>query len=810
MNASRTVLTAALLLALGGPAVGAQTHYRTPPAAIEAALRAPALPVTLLSPHRDTLAIETPLRYPPVADLARPMLRLAGLRIDPSTNGIHHAPSATTLALERIADGRVVPVALPPDARITLLRFSPDGTRFAFANATRHGTELWLGTTANGRVHRVAALTINTVFPDAVAWLPDGSRLVVRAVDRSGPPPARGVATGPAVQETSGAAGQIVTYEDLLADATGEAQFTYYATSRLTIVDARSGNVERTGARGIYTSSVPSPNDGARVLVERLHAPYSYLFPYDRFPTAIEVLDLHGKRVATVVERPLADRVPADGVVTGPREAAWMPWSCPTEAWVEALDGGDPRTAASARDRLMLNLCGGMPEEVVRTPGRIVDVTWLHQTLRALVTTYDRTTRVRTTYVVDAGPMLFSGRRPYLRSPDAIPSRVMRPLFTLRDGDVYHDPGTPVTFTESNGETTIANQGDTIWLRGAGLGPDGRRPFLDRYDLAAGTTTRVFRSEVAPLETVLAPLDPGVAQLLTSRQSPADPPNLFVRTIATGALRQLTHVVDPQPMLRGIGRRVVSYKRADGVDLSFTLYTPPGWKEGTRLPTLVWAYPLEFIDRSTASQNTNSTQNFVTITGPSPLFLALAGYAVLDNASMPIVGDPATVNDTYVEQLTADAQAVVDQAVAMGVADKDRIAVGGHSYGAFMTANLLAHTRLFRAGIARSGAYNRTLTPFGFQSERRTYWEATDLYTKMSPFTYANAIKDPLLLIHGMADDNTGTFPIQSERLYAALKGNGGTARLVMLPYEAHGYVGRESVETTLAEMLDWLNRWLK
>jgi dipeptidyl aminopeptidase/acylaminoacyl peptidase len=810
MQAPRTVFIAALLLALGAQAPAAQTRYRVPPAPIEAALRGPALPVTQLSPRRDTLAIETPLRYPPVADLARPMLRLAGLRIDPSTNGIHHAAAATALSLERIADGRVTPVALPAGARITLLRFSPDGTRFAFTNATAHGTELWLGTTAGGRVQRVAGLAVNTVFPDAVAWLPDGTRLIVRAVDRRGPPPARGLATGPAVQETSGAAGQIVTYEDLLADATGEAQFTYYATSRIVIVGARDGSVVPTAARGLYTSVVPAP-DGARLLVERLHAPYSYLFPYGRFPTATEVLDLRGRRVATIADRPLADRVPADGVATGPREAEWMPWSCPTQTWVEALDGGDPRTPATSRDRLMLDLCSsGESEELVRLPARIVDVTWFHLTLRALVTTYDRTTRVSTTYLIDAGPMLMSGRKPYTNTPDAPPSGVMRVLYTRRDGDVYHDPGTPVTLTEPNGETTIAVRGDAIWLRGAGFGPDGRRPFLDRFDLPTGTRTSVFRSGLAPLETPLAVLDDGGATILTSRQSPTEPPNLFVRTTASGALRQLTHVTDPQPMLRGIGRRLVTYKRADGVDLSFTLYTPPGWKEGTRLPTLVWAYPLEFIDSSTASQNTNTTQTFVTVAGPSPLFLALAGYAVLDNASMPIVGDPATVNDTYVEQLTADAQAVVDQAVAIGVADKDRIAVGGHSYGAFMTANLLAHTRLFRAGIARSGAYNRTLTPFGFQSERRNYWEATDLYTKMSPFTYANAIKDPLLLIHGMADDNTGTFPIQSERLYAAIKGNGGTARLVMLPYEAHGYVGRESVETTLAEMTAWLDRYLK
>jgi dipeptidyl aminopeptidase/acylaminoacyl peptidase len=810
MEASRMVFIAALIGMAAAPAGADETRYRTPPAAIEAALRAPALPLTILSPRRDTLALETPLRYPPVADLARPMLRLAGLRIDPATNGIHHAPAATTLTLERVADGRVTPVRIPADARITLLRFSASGARFAFTNATAHGTELWVGTTADGHARRIAGVLVNGVFPGAVAWLPDGQRLVVRAVDRRAPVPVAGVASGPAVQETSGAAGQIVTYEDMLSSAADEALFTYYATSRIVIVGARDGRIDRTAARGIYTSVTPSPNDGTRLLVERLHAPYSYLFPYDRFPTASEVLDVRGKRVATVVDRPLADRVAADGVVTGPREAEWLPYSCPSETWVEALDGGDPRTAATSRDRLMVNLCTGTPEELVRTPGRIVDVTWFHQSLRALVTTYDRATRVRTTYVVDAGPMLVSGRRPYTNTPASPPPGVLRVISTLRDGDVYHDPGTPVTFTESNGDTTIADGGNAILLRGAGFGPDGRRPFLDRYDLAAGTTTRIFRSELAPLETVLAPLDAGAAQVLTSRQSPAEPPNLYVRTVATGALRPLTHLRDPQPMLRGIGRRVVTYKRADGVDLSFTLYTPPGWKEGTRLPTFVWAYPLEFVDRSTASQNTNSAQTFVSVTGPSPLFLALAGYAVLDNASMPIVGDPATVNDTYVDQLVADAQAVVDQAVSMSVADPARIAVGGHSYGAFMTANLLAHTRLFRAGIARSGAYNRTLTPFGFQNEKRTYWEATDLYTKMSPFTYANAIKDPLLMIHGMADDNTGTFPIQSERLYAALKGNGGTARLVMLPYEAHGYLGRESIETTLAEMLDWLDHYVK
>jgi dipeptidyl aminopeptidase/acylaminoacyl peptidase len=797
MLARRASIAAVLIASFASAAAAAPAdapRYRKPPPAIEAALDARAIPTVTVAPRRDVLALQTPLRYPPVADLARPMLRLAGLRIDPLTNGIHHAAATTSLAFERVADGRVVRVALPAGARLTALRFSPDGSRFAATNATAHGTELWLGTTATGRAARVAQLAVNDVFSGAVRWSPDGAHVVVRAVDRSAPAPALGVAGGPVVQETSGAAGQIVTYEDLLANPGDEALFDYYATSRIALVDARTGGVTRTSARGVYTDVTPSP-DGRYLLTQRVHAPYSYLFPYRRFPTATEVLDLSGKRVATVADRPLADRLPVDGVSVGPREVAWKPSSPATLAWIEALDGGDPRTAAPARDRVVTLAApfAGTPAEVTRTAARTVRLTWLDRDERAWIETYDRATRTRAAFLADA------------RSASA----ALKPLGTLRDGDVYNDPGSPVTSVAADGDAVVAHAGDAVWLRGAGYGPDGQRPFLDRLDLRTNEKTRLFRSELAPLETPLYPLDPDASRLLTQRQSPTDPPNVFVRTRASGALRALTAFADPAPQLRAIGRRLVTYKRPDGVNLSFTLYTPPGWKEGTRLPTFVWAYPLEYLDRDTASQNTNSTQTFVAITGPSPLFLALAGYAVLDNASMPIVGDPKTVNDTYVDQLVADAKAAVDEAVLIGVADPNRVAVGGHSYGAFMTANLLAHTRLFKAGIARSGAYNRTLTPFGFQSETRSYWEATDLYTKMSPFTYANAIKDPLLMIHGMADDNTGTFPIQSERMYAAIRGNGGTARLVMLPYEAHGYVGRESVETTLAEMLDWLNRWL-
>ncbi|BDE06880.1 hypothetical protein WPS_21560 [Vulcanimicrobium alpinum] len=794
MQASRSVLVALLCAACSAPSFADATRYRTPPPPIEAALRAPAIPTLTASPNRAWIAERTPLRYPPVADLARPMLRLAGLRIDPATNGIHHASASTALAFVRVADGKHVAVALPPDARVTALVFSPDAAHFAFTNATARGTELWLGTTATGAAHRVAGLAVNDVFPNAVTWMPGGTSLLVRAVDRTGPPLQRSVAAGPAVQETAGGAGPIVTYEDLLADAADEALFTYYAASRLAFVSADGTRVARTAARGIFTRCIPSPRDGALVLTTRVHAPYSYLFPYQRFPLATEIYDVRGSRVATIADRPLADRVPADGVPAGPRDAMWLSSSRAEVAWIEALDGGDPNVTAAERDRIVARAAtGGALHELARTAQRVAQISPLHADSRVLVETYDPLTRTNAVAAIDT------------RSPGSPP----RALWSLRARDVYHDPGEPMTIVEPNGASAVLHAGDAIYLRGAGYGPEGQRPFLDRYDLATGTTTRLFRSELAPLESVGWILDDGASSLLTIRQLPADPPNAYVRARA-GTLRALTAFGDPQPMLRGVGRRVVTYKRADGVDLSFTLYTPPGWHEGTRLPALLWAYPLEFVDRGTASQNVNSTQTFVNVTAGSPVFFALAGYAVLDNASMPIVGDPKTVNDTYIDQLTADAQAVVDTAVGMGVVDRDRIAVAGHSYGAFMTANLLAHTRLFRAGIACSGAYNRSLTPFGFQNETRTYWEATDLYTAMSPFTYANQLKDPLLLIHGEADDNTGTYPIQSQRFYAAIKGNGGTARLVMLPYEAHGYTGRESVETVLAEMLDWLDRYVK
>jgi dipeptidyl aminopeptidase/acylaminoacyl peptidase len=804
-------LAATLLFSLQGievtPTV-ADEGYRTVPAPIAAILDAPPLPAYSLAPGGAALLAATPLRYPPIADLARPMLRLAGLRIDPASDTIHHATSFSKFSLIRVADGNAIDVDLPAGAHASAPVWSPDGSHFAFYETSSGKAILEVGTTATGGVQRFDSIAVNAILGPAILWFPDGKTLLIKV-----PPPGRGrapsrptVPAGPTVQESLGKVAPAVTYEDLLGDAHDEDVFDYHAAAQYVTFDLQTRTTAPLAPTRVYRDASISP-DGKFVLLDAIHRPYSYAVPYEAFPHTLAVVDRQGRTVRTVADLPLQQNATFDVVPTGPREVEWRANAPSTLVWAEAQDGGNPATPARVRDRLYaVDASAGpaaTPILVASFPGRYHGAQFIADSGLALAYDYDRDTRFKRTLEID-----FS-------TPGAEPLELSR----LRDGDRYSDPGSPLTKPGPGGTRLIARDADAIFLAGDGYGPEGRKPFLDRFDLRTKAKTRLFQSGIPPLERVVALLDEHGERLLTERQSPKDPPNYFVRITGLAATADtgesahftaITHVTDPAPQLAALGRRVVTYKRNDGVDLSFTLYLPPGYKEGTRLPTLMWAYPYEFNDPSVASQNTNSTQTFPVVTGASPIFAALAGYAVLDNVSVPIVGDPKTVNNTFVEQLTADARAAIDKAVELGVTDPDRVAVAGHSYGAFMTANLLAHTHLFKAGIARSGAYNRSLTPFGFQSERRTYWEATDVYTKLSPFTYANQITEPLLLIHGEIDDNTGTFPIQSERMYAALKGNGGITRLVMLPFEAHGYLARESIETTIAETLAWLDRFVK
>jgi dipeptidyl aminopeptidase/acylaminoacyl peptidase len=805
----RTVLAALVVLTFV-PAEGlARQGYQRPPQAVLDVLNAPVPPQAVISPARDYMLLAQGVRYPPISDLAQPMLRLAGLRINPNTSGPHRDPYYVSLTLKRISDGTERKVELPQGARVGLPVWSADGRRFAFTNTTARGIELWAGEAAAARARRLEGAAVNAVYGEPVQWMPDNHTLLVQTVPsgRGAAPAAETVPKAPNIQESSGRAGPVRTYQDLLRNAHDEALFDYYATSQLALVDAESGRSKALGGPGLFETAEPSP-DGALVLVARLLRPYSYLHPADDFPKEVEVWDGGGKVVHKVASLPLADQVPIQGVPKGPRSYQWRPTEPATLVWAEALDEGDPRKKAAHRDRILMLKSPflGQPVEVFRTEHRFTSMQWDERGATAFVRDLDRDRRWTRTQLVDAD------------KPGA-PARV---VWSHSTNERYEHPGTPLTRVLPNGRRVVLRHGDWVYLTGAGSSPEGDRPFLDRMNVQTFKTERLFRSDAQSYETVVALVTDDARQVITRRERPIEPSNYYVRTLggadgtaavaAAGdaGLRALTNIPDPAPQLQGIRKQLVKYKRADGVDLSFTLYLPPGYREGTRLPTVVWAYPLEFNDPATAGQVTGSTQRYTNIAGPSHLFFLLAGYAVLDNTTMPIVGDPETMNNTYVEQIVASARAAIDKAAEMGVTDPGRVGVGGHSYGAFMTANLLAHSDLFRAGIARSGAYNRTLTPFGFQSERRTLWEAPEMYVKVSPFMVADKINEPILLIHGEADNNTGTFPIQSERMYQALRGNGGTVRYVTLPLESHGYAARETTEHVLYEMIGWFDKYVK
>ncbi len=776
--------------------------YRKPPAEVLKVLNAPPPPDAVVNPPGTEMLLIERILYPPISDLAQPMLRLAGVRINPRNNGPHSALLYRSVSLHPLdGSGPPVKVALPAGAEITMPVWSPDGKQFAFTNIMDTTVELWVGDGKTGRVHKLNGIRIDAALGgqgrSPVQWMPDDRTLLVETVraDRGAPPAEPSVPPGPHTQESFGKAGPAPTYEDLLKNAHDEDLFDYYATAQLEFVDSNGGRATAYGKPGIFTTLEPSPN-GHDVLVARVHKPYSYFHPVNAFPKEVEVWDTSAKLVYKVASLPLEERVPIEGVPTGPRDYHWMPTESASLYWVEAMDGGNPKEKAPHRDRIMiakLPLSGGEPQELMKVEQRFSRMEFGESGTLTLVSDYERNKRWIRTFALNPKN----------------PSEEPKLLWARNMQDRYKDPGTPEMRRLPNGHMAMRQEGDSIFLRSVGATPKGDRPFLDRFDVKTGQTEQLFRSDDSHYEVVEAILNGAGDKLLTRRESQTEPPNFFIRE-GQNAPQEITHFTDPAPELRRISKRLVTYKRSDGVPLSFTLYLPPDYKQGTRLPTVVWAYPYEYNDADTAGQISGSTERFTTITGPSELFYALEGYAVLDNAAMPVIGDPTTVNNTYIDQIVMDAKAAIEKATEMGVTDPNRVGVGGHSYGAFMTANLLAHSNLFKAGVARSGAYNRTLTPFGFQSERRTLWEAPDVYLKMSPFLSADKIKGALLMIHGEADDNSGTFPIQSDRMYAAVRGNNGTVRLVTLPYEAHGYRGRESIEHVLYEMITWFDKYVK
>ncbi len=801
------------------PAAFAQdaSSYKTPPAPMQAIVDQLRAPSINLSPRRDLVAMVKTPTLPSIREVAQPELKLAGLRINPRTYSQSRFSFGEDLWLLDIETRKEIRLTgLPPNLKLADLAWAPDQRSLAFTHIASpspasSAVELWVVDIARKSARKISTTPLNTVYGRGFAWMLDSKSLLVRL--RPGnqvSPPASTAATnipsGPNSQDArpEGGQRQVVTLQDLLKNETDATVFDHYTLVQPAIIEL-DGKTTLLGAPDRFLGLNASPN-GKLLLTQAIDRPYSYVVSSQSFPRRIEVRDLSGIVVHTVAKLPLEEGLPPgnDAVRAGVRDISWRADAPATLVWAEAQDGGDPATVAPIRDLVFMHASPftDKPRELMKLASRYQGVLWARGDLAMISEYWWKTRAVKTWRISPDGSS----------APDLIAS--------YSSEDRYNDPGKPQTRTDDAGNQRllIANTagGDAIFLGGVGASPEGDRPFIDRLNLATKKKERLFQSEAPKFEDVVELLDNNGTRLLTTRESPTERANFYVRDLSKPKdtqLTQLTQFPHPTPQLASVVKEQIRYKRADGVDLTATLYLPPNYdiKRDGPLPMLMWAYPQEFTSASAASQVTSSPYRFNNIGYWGPQALLAMGYAVLDNPSMPIVGENGKeANDTYLPQLIASAEAAINEVVRRGVADRDRIAIGGHSYGAFMTGNLLAHTRLFRAGIARSGAYNRTLTPFGFQSEERPFWKAQAVYNAMSPFNYANNIKDPLLLIHGEQDNNAGTFPIQSERLFQAIKGLGGTARLVMLPNESHGYRARESISHMLYEMNLWMEKYVK
>jgi len=777
--------------------------YQEPPSEIIELVDAPATPSVRISPDRDKiLYIENP-GLPSIEDLAREELRLAGIRIDPLTNGSSRASYGTGLSLADIDGENYREVSgLPSDPRIRNVTWSPDGSKVAFTQTIMNGIELWVVDVEAAEAKQLTPAIINEALRSTYTWLSDNNTIILSAidVDRGEAPERPMVADGPVVQESIGRKAAVRTYQDLLTDAYDERIFDYYATSQLYSVDLE-GNLEKIGDPGVIWYFMDSP-DGNYLLVNQIERPYSYIVPFSRFPQSVNIIDLESGEKVNIADIPLSDDIPQgfDATRKGPRSFTWRSDKPATLFWVEAIDGGDPAEEADYRDQIFYLEAPftGNPKEGFKLELRYRGITWGKDDY-ALVNQF-----------------WWRDRRIVTSSFD--PSDMESPIIAVFDRsteDRYNDPGNFQTITNQYGKSVLHfdNNNRFLFLVGSGATPEGNQPFVDRYNIISGDVERLWRSEPPYYEYPVSIVDADEKIVITRRESQQEHPNFYLRNISDDTLDQVTDLPEPFPQLRDVYNEMIHYEREDGIPLNGTLYLPEGYTigEDDPLPTILWAYPREFITADGAGQVTGSPHTYTRVGPTSPIMLVTQGYAVLSNASFPVVGEgDQEPNDTFAEQLVANGEAAVNKLVEMGVTDPDRVAVSGHSYGAFMTANLLSHTDMYAAGIARSGAYNRLLTPFGFQREERTFWQDKDLYIDMSPFSHADKMNTPMLLIHGADDNNAGTYPMQSERYYDALRGHGATVRLVMLPHESHGYRARESVLHMHWEWIEWLDEYVK
>jgi dipeptidyl aminopeptidase/acylaminoacyl peptidase len=776
--------------------------YQTPPKDIyELVMAKPTPGVSVDSKGRWMLLMERS-SMPDVEELAQPELRIAGLRINPKNFGPSRSSYVIGLTLKNIGTGKELMIKnLPKNLKASNFSWNTAGDKFAFTHTTATGIDLYVADVNSLAAVRYNNVPVNAVMGSPFTWVSDNSILFRSVTKPLSQQPIRPVAPrGPVTQQSLGKVAASRTYQDLIKSPYDEALFEFYATTQLIKASPSTrGTLNMNIGNPMILNSYSISPDKEYTLLEKIDKPFSYLVPAGGFNSSMMILDVIGREVKLLAKIPSSELAPTgfDNVLNAPHDFGWKDDEPATVLWITPLDSGIMKKKMDFHDAAFALTAPftGNPVSIAKTAMRITDMAPVKKDM----------------LMVTEGSQAKHKQKISLFNPADGSSTV---LFDRSTDDAYGNPGRPLTELNQYGRDVIKLvDGNKIMLFGMGASPDGDLPFLNEYNISTKETKQLWRCEKPFYETVTDVLDYEKMLVLTSKQSQTDAPNYYIRDLKNNTAKAITNFPDPQPGLRGVTKQKITYKRKDGVDLAADLYLPKGYdaKKDGPLPVFMWAYPREFKNANDAAQVRGSKYTFTRIGWGSPVFWVTQGYAVMDNAEFPIVGEGDNQpNDNFIEQLEWNAKAAINKVAEMGVGDSTRVAVGGHSYGAFMTANLLAHTNLFKAGIARSGAYNRTLTPFGFQNEERTYWQAPEVYNRMSPFSYADKIKTPLLLIHGEADNNPGTFPIQSERLFNAVKGHGGTVRFVQLPFESHGYAAKENILHMLWEMNQWMDKYVK
>jgi dipeptidyl aminopeptidase/acylaminoacyl peptidase len=793
-----------LFLGFGFSCFGQENlNYQKPSAEILALADYERAPSVSMDSKKEYMLLSYRNTYKTLDDLNQEEMRLGGLRINPVTNISSTVTYINNLKIRKIAaKDEIQVIGLPQNARLTNISWSPDEKKIAFTNTTNSGVELWIIDVATASAKKITSDNLNANLGSPYNWMNDNQTLLVKVLPKNRPAlinEKKDLPKGPTVSVSDGSKSQNRTFQDLLKNKNDEANFDALVTSELYKVTI-SGTTTLFKSADIYAGESFSP-DGNYLMLTTIQKPYSYIVPLSRFPQKSVVYDLNGKEIKQVNEVPLTEIMPKgfSSVRKGKRSMSWRADKPATLVYVEALDEGDQAKKVDFRDEVFQWNApfNSAPTSMMKTQQRFGGISWGNDSFAIAFDSWYDTRNTKT----------------YLLNPSN-PNETPKVISDRNSQDIYSDPGNFETKKNEFGRYVIATENGNAYLIGDGNTKEGQFPFIDEMNLKTLKTKRLYTSKMKDKkEDLMSIEDFKKGDVLVMLQSKNDYPNYYFRNIKSGKLTPITAFKNPFESIKNVYKEVIKYKRKDGVDLSGTLYLPAGYDKTKKekLPLLIWAYPAEFKDKNSAGQNDKNPNEFTFPNYGSFVYWVTKGYAVLDDASFPIIGEGTTEpNDTFITQLVDDAEAAINAVDNLGYINRKKVAVGGHSYGAFMTANLLTHSNLFACGIARSGAYNRTLTPFGFQSEQRNYWDVPAIYNGMSPFMNADKMKTPLLLVHGEADNNPGTFTLQTERYFQALKNLGAPTRMVILPKESHGYAAKENIFHLLWEQDQFLEKYLK